>query len=211
MVMASTRLTTPIRDALLEKLLERAFKTRCEDFLKRAATFAVKVHADVFGDDLAKMKALPKGWLPTDDDIMVRFGGDQTRLSFRGSLGSCGIPDIFRQCGALGGDNVYLVFTSATQNSTAKVYNARDALATEYEAFINERKDLVEEIGRAARTVRAALNSVRTIQKLIDIWPEVEEFAKEFLVDGERKALLPDVPRAQLNAILNLPPEEQAA
>lgn len=209
--MASTRLTTHIRDALLKKLLERAFKTRCEDFLKWAAAFAVKVHADVFGDDLAKMKALPKGWLPTDDDIMVRFGGDQTRLSFRGSLGTGGIPDIFRRCGAPGGDNVYLVLTTDKKNTTAKVYNARDDLAAEYEAFINERKDLVEEIERAARTAKAAMDSCTTIQKLIAVWPEVEEFAKEFLVDGERKALLPDIPRSQLNAILNLPPEEQAA
>lgn len=209
--MAATRLTNNIRESLLKKLLERAFKPRCEDFLKRAAAFAVKVHADVFGDDLAKMMALPKGWLPTDDDIMVRFGGDNTRLSFRGSLGSGGIPDIFRRCGAPGGDNVYLLFTSATHSTTAKVYNARDALSIEYEALINERNDLVEEISKASRTANAAMNSCSSIQKLISVWPEVGDFAKEFLVDGERKALLPDVPRAQLNAILNLPPEEQAA
>lgn len=209
--MATTRLTNHIREALLKKLLERAFKSRCDEFLKRAAAFAVRVHADVFGSDLTKMDALPNGWLPTDDDIMVRFGGDNTRVSFRGSLGAGGIPDAFRKCGSTGGDNVYLRFTSSKKGTTAKVYNARDALAAEYEALINDRKDLSDEIERAARTAKAAMDSCSSIQKLISVWPEVEEFASEFLVDGERKALLPDVPRAQLNAILNLPPEEQAA
>lgn len=209
--MASTRLTNSIRDSLLKKLLERAFKARCDEFLKRAAAFAVAVHADVFGKDLEKMNALPKGWLPQDDGIMVRFGGDNTRLSFKGSLGSGGIPDAFRRCGSTGGDSVYLRLTDSTKGTTAKVYNAREPLAAEYEGLINERKDLCDEIERAARTAKAAMESCSTIEKLIKVWPEVEEFAKEFLVDGERKALLPDVPRAQLNNLLNLPPEEKAA
>lgn len=206
--MATVRLTNNIREALLNKLLERAFKARCDEFMKRAGAFALRVHVDVFGSDLDKMNALPDGWLPKDDDITVRFGYTQTRLSFDGTLGRDGITDAFRKCGSRGGSTVYRRFTYSKYGTVAKEYNARHALAEEYEAFINERKDLSDEIERAAHTAKAAVDSCSSIQKLISIWPEVEEFAREFLRDGERKALLPDIPRSQLNAILNLPPEE---
>jgi len=205
--MATVRLTNNIREALLNKLLERAFKARCEEFRKRAGAFAVRVYADVFGDELPKMDALPDGWLPKDYGILVYFGFIRARISFNGSLDTSGV-DNFLKCGSRGGDSVYRRFTYSKYSSVAKRYNARDALATEYEAFSNERKDLSNEIERAAQTAKAALDSCSSIQKLIAIWPEVEEFAREFLKDGERKALLPDIPRSQLNAILNLPPEE---
>lgn len=209
--MASTRLTNSIRDSLMEALMRRAFKAQCEDWAQRFGKFVLKVHADVYGDDLKRMEALPEGWLPKSREIKVRIAGESIRLSTTGEWGANGYsakwPDEFRACDASKNNIKLMVHTYHNNDREAKVYDARHQIASEYSGFMNELTDLQEKIGGAKRTARAALDSVHTIQKLIEVWPEVEVFAKEYLVHGERKALLPDIPRAQLNSVLGLPPE----
>lgn len=216
MVMA-VRLTNSIRDSLMEALMRRAFKEQCEDWARRFGKFVVKVHDDIYGEaDLGRMKALPDGWLPKSRELKVRFGGDAVRLSTTGEFNSQASysvqwPDEFRACDASKNTIVLMLHTYDNNDRQAAVYDARDPMADEYTGFMNELQDLKEKISGAQRTARAALNSVHTIQKLIEVWPEVEEFAKQYLVHGERKALLPDIPRAQLNAVLGLPPSESVS
>lgn len=210
--MASTRLTNSMRDSLMEALMRRAFKSQCEDWAQRFSKFVLKVHAGIYGDDLPRMEALPEGWLPKNREIKVRFGGDAVRLSTTGEFNSQASysvkwPEEFRACEASKNAIKLMVHTYHNNDREAGVFDARHPLSAEYQAFMNELTDLQEKIGGAKRTARAALDSVHTIQKLIEVWPEVEVFAKEYLVHGERKALLPDIPRAQLNSVLGLPPE----
>lgn len=214
--MATPRLTNSIRDSLMEALMKRAFKGQCEDWAKRFSGFVLRVHAAVYGEDLAQMEALPEGWLPKSREIKVRFGGDAVRLSTTGEFNgqasySVKWPDEFHACDASKCSIRLMVHTYHNNDREAGLFDARHPLAAEYEAFMNELTDLKDKISAARRTARAAVNSVHTIQKLIEVWPEVEEFAKQYLVHGERKALLPDIPRAQLNAVLGLPPSESVS
>ena len=214
--MASTRLTNSIRDSLMETLMRRAFKAQCEDWAQRFGKFVVRVHAEVYGSELKQMESLPEGWLPKSREIKVRFGGDAVRLSTTGEFNgqasySVKWPEDFRDCDASKNTVRLMVHTYHKNDREAGIFDARHPLSVEYQAFMNELQDLQEKISGARRTARSALDSVHTIQKLIEVWPEVEEFAKQYLVHGERKALLPDIPRAQLNAVLGLPPEEKAA
>lgn len=210
--MASTRLTNNIRESLLKKLLTRAFQERSQDLVDRCAAFAVRVYDDVYRGKLEQINGLPSGWLPQEDYVTVSMGTDHVRMRFNGSLGGWGLPEALRETGAVR-ENLKkpMPYGDASGRRVSKQYEATSKLAEEYEALKREQQDLCEEISAAKRTASAAMNSVSTVKKLIEVWPEVEEFAKSYLVEGERRAVLPDIPRDKLNAALNLPPEEQAA
>lgn len=210
--MASTRLTTHIRDSLMNSLLKRAFKKRGEDLVKRCADYADRLYRDAMGKDLAQITALPDGWLQSDDDIKVQLGAEIKQVHFIGTLGNWGLPDIFRNAGIVENtDKKWRRFPSKLKGAVVKQYPGDHALVEEFQKLDNEWNELKGEMERAKKVAMAAMNSVSTVKKLIDVWPEVEEFAKHYLEDGERKAILPAIPRDQLNTLLNLPPEEQAA
>lgn len=210
--MASARLTNPIRDSLMNSLLKRAFKKRGTDLIKRCADFADRLYKDAMGKDLAQIEALPDGWLQSDDDIKVQLGAEIKQVHFVGSLANWGLPDIFRNAGVVEiTDKKWRRFPSKFKGAVVKQYPGTHALVEEFQKLDNEWNELKAEMEKAKKVAMAAMNSVSTVKKLIDVWPEVEEFAKHYLEDGERKAILPAIPRDQLNILLNLPPEEKAA
>jgi len=210
--MASARLTNPIRDSLMNSLLKRAFKKRGTDLIKRCADYADRLYRDAMGKDLAQIDALPDGWLQTDDGVKVQLGAEIKQVHFVGTLGSYGLPDIFRNAGIVElSDKKWRRFPSKLKGQVTKQYPGDHALVEEFQKLDNEWNELTGEMERAKRVAMAAMNSVSTVKKLINVWPEVEEFAKHYLEDGERKAILPAIPRDQLNTLLNLPPEEKAA
>ena len=207
----SQRLTNSIRDKLQEQLLQRAFKKRAQDLVNRCALFAIRVYEDAFARDLKQIKGLPNGWLGTDTDIKVMMSGQMTVLRFWGTLDECRFGDGFKQAGVDYYKKNDLPFPYKKRGQVCGQYDGTHALAIEYDAIKHEVAELEGEIHRARKTARAAMDAVGTVERLIKIWPEVEEFAKTYLRDGEQKALLPAIPRAELNAALNLPPEEKAA
>lgn len=210
--MASTRLTNPIRDSLMNSLLKRAFKKRGEDLIKRCVDYADRLYRDAMGKDLAQISALPDGWLQTDDDIKVQLGAEIKQVHFTGTLGNWGLPDVFRNAGITENtDRKWQRFPTKLKGQVVKQYPGDHKLVEEFQQLDSEWNDLKAEMERAKKVAMAAMNSVSTVKKLIDVWPEVEEFAKHYLEDGERKAILPAIPRDQLNTLLNLPPEEKAA
>ena len=208
--MATTRLTKCIREALLKKLLQRAFQSRAQSFVDECAAFVDRVYRDAFQDKLERMDALPDGWLDTDYYITVQIAGEVRRMKFDGSLDGWNLPEQMRQAGARGMATHNRRFTARTKSQVVKIYEPTHELSKELTDLLSRREDLCEEIRKAVRSAKAAMESVSTVKKLIDVWPEVEEFAKHYLEDGDRKAILPAIPRDQLNTMLNLPPEEKS-
>lgn len=207
--MASTRLTNNIKSALLRRLIERAFKAQAQDMIDKHSAFAVRVYKDTFADKLKKMNGLPEGWLPTNDRIKVSFAGQVQSMRFDGALEGWSIDSTLKGAGAKTLEVKDMRFTDKANGGCCNVYDATHPLAEEFTAHKNEMADLISEIQAAERTARTAMDSVTTVGKLIEVWPEVEEFAKDFLDNGERKAVLPMVPRQKLNDILGLPPHER--
>lgn len=205
-----TRMTQPIRDALLSKLLRRAFAQRGNDLITRCADFAQRLYRDAMGPNLAQIDALPDGWLTTDNDIKVQLGADVKSVYFSGKLYNWALPETFRKSGITSEDEIWMRFPEKFKDRVVKQYPGDHALVTEFQKLDNEWNDLSLEISNAMRSAKAAMESVSTVKKLITIWPEVEEFAKEYLENGEQKAILPAIPREHLNNILNLPPENAA-
>lgn len=210
--MASTRLTTHIRDSLMNSLLKRAFKKRGEDLVKRCAGYADRLYRDAMSKDLVQINALPDGWLQSASAIKVQLGAEIKQVHFTGTLSNWGLPDIFRNAGIVEStDQKRRRFPAKLGGAVVKQYPGDHELVEEFQKLDNEWNELKGEMERAKKVAMVAMNSVSTVKKLIDVWPEVEEFAKHYLEDGERKAILPAIPRDQLNTLLNLPPEEQAA
>lgn len=211
--MTSTRLTRNIREALMKKLITRAFRERAQTLVERQCDFAGRVYDDALKPHLERIAAIPEGWLPTDDDIKVSFGSHYTQLDFGNGL-SHTIHHALRSAGAKArtdkaGNRIERRFPSKFRGVCAKVYAATHPLSEEFHNLQVEQEALVAEIERAQRTTKSTLESVTTVKKLIEVWPEVEEFAKQYLDNGERKAVLPAIPRAELNSQLGLPPAER--
>lgn len=200
-----SRLTTSIRDSLLKKLITRAFQTRVEECLKQQAEFVLSVYLDALKDDLPKLAGVPKSWIYTSEKFKVVMAHDVVEL--RPGIGlSYSIPHEFIQAGARRNGEAWQMPYNR-RNDAWKVYEAAHPLAQDFTMLTNKRTDLVTEISRASKQASAAMASVSTVKKLISIWPEVEDLAKEYLIEGERQAILPAIPRDLLNKMLDLPPE----
>ena len=199
-----TRLTNSIKEVLLKKLLVHAYRDRVQEAVNANAHFAVKVYNDAFAKDLKQINALPKGWLPTDIDILVQFGPTVQRLYFRGTLGAFNLREALRPCEAQIVYDTSYPFPANKKDTVVKQYDGVHPLVSEFDSLKAKFSELETEIHRATKTIEAAMNSVKTVKKLIEIWPEVEEFAKPYL---EHVPTLPAIPRQELNTLLDLPPE----
>ncbi len=211
--MTAARLTKNIREALMKKLITRAFQERAQAMVERQCDFAHRVYQDALEPHLEHIAAVPEGWLPTDDDIKVSFGSDYAQLDF-GSGFSYSVHHALRSAGAKAltgkaGNRVERRFPSKFRGQCCKVYDHAHPLTEEFRNLTVEQEALVADIEKAQRVTKATLESVTTVKKLIEVWPEVEEFAKHYLDNGERRAVLPAIPWADLNAQLGLPPSER--
>ena len=213
--MASQRLTKPIRDTILKNLIERSFGPRAQGLVDRTAKLALDVYDYGMGDRLALLESLPRGWVPRQRYIKVVFGSEHTELNFCGSIGSW-----FNFPGGEIAQKAHLPRHSRdSDRSTMPVPDDRHrvkfcvvpedhALSAEYWALNRDLDDLGEDLKRARVSGEAVLSSVTTLNKLIEVWPEAQEFVKPYLSGGEARAVLPAVRREELNAIFDLPPGE---
>ena len=200
-----SRLTTHIRESLLKKLLTRAFQTRVEECLKQQTDFVRRVYEDALAADLPKLADVPPSWIYRAEKFKVVMANDVAELRPGRGL-AYSIPHEFIQAGARRNQETWPMPYHRRQDAL-KVYEAAHPFALEYTRLTNVQTDLKTEIERASRQAAAAMGAVSTVKKLISIWPEVEDLAKEYLVEGERQAILPAIPRDLLNKMLDLPPE----
>lgn len=203
-----TRLSTNIKESLWKKLCERSFQKQAQAIVKEQADFAARVYDECFSEeDRKRMYDLPEGWLPTDSDIMVKLSGSVQKLYFWGTGGQYNLPERMRDAGAKVLDVSYKRFPSRKKGEVCGIIDGGTTLAEDWSAICAKQTDLCNTIDSAKRAASVVMNSATTVRRLIDIWPEAEEFAKKYLDNGERKALLPAVSVERLNALLGLSPE----
>jgi hypothetical protein len=202
----ATRLTNDIRDSIVAKLMKHRFGDAIDTLIKDRAAFAEKIYNDVYPETQRhRMASLPAGWLPEDSDLSVEFNGQArgyTRLPFDGSF--YGPMARFRSKV----ERVHRrILNKHDHSACAKSYDATHALAVEYGQLSDRFDSLKAEFETAERKASAALASVTTIKRLIETWPEIEPFAKEF---DETPPKLPAIPTSDLNQLLDLPVDEAA-
>jgi hypothetical protein len=75
-----------------------------------------------------------------------------------------------------------------------------DALHAEYREIMEDKKDLDNKFGELRTSLHRTVYSTASLNKLIEMWPEVEGFLPDDLTAP--KAMLPALPVADLNAAL---------
>lgn len=182
--MSTVRLTNYIRETVLARLLKHAFEAREKALEKDKHAFARQVYDAIYPAAIQKaMKALPKGYLPTDGDLKVSFDGEYTHVYF-------GESRLIAKC---------------HEYNAAKVFDPKDPLTARYHELEKVEEALKAEKSKAKSSAEAALDSCTTVKKLIEVWPEVEPFVKDFATTSQSRALA--LPIKELNKSLGLPPE----
>lgn len=180
--MASVRLTEYMRDAIKDALLERAFGERDKALEAGKKKLADDIYKHLYPAPLLrKMKTLPNGFLPKDDDQRVKFAGDFTRVCW--------------------GDQRIV---ASEYKGNAQVFDANHPFTDRYRDLKAVESKLEGEKREARAKADAALKNATTVGKLIAIWPEVKPFVEKY-VRKATPAPLPVVQTAVLNKTFDLP------
>lgn len=176
-----SKLTNQLRSDLADTLLKRRFDEAHSALAKREKALGIRIYEDVFdAKTRAAMKRLPAGWLPTINHAKVKFEAGGYSAVHMGE--DRPVPHV-------------------KYHTTLKVYGARDPISEAYQEWESDTKSLRESRSRLEVEIRGALDSVTTIKRLLELWPELEPFVPK---DGV-KTLLPAINVSTLNAALKLP------
>lgn len=199
----STRLTNTLRERITASVLTHRFQEPVEALIADRAAFAEEVYNDVYRKaDREKMAALPAGWLVDDVDFGIQFGdgrGFET-VNFSGSF----YGDVYRARKPRKDDDKRVTrrLLNKHRSGCVKVYDAAHRLSQKCAVLKERRDELDRQYRDAKRQVEAALASASTINRLVEMWPEVEPFARSF---DALPLKVPAVPTDKLNELLDLP------
>lgn len=184
--METVRINTYMKETVVRRLMNHAFEERKKALQAEWYALGDAVYKDLYPEEvLTKMKAMPAEFLPMDDDVRVSFGGDFTRVYF--------------------GENRLLSYGHLS--NAARVYDSKHPLSVRHDAYHKAKDQLTEEERKAESSAKAILDSVTTLKKLIETWPEVEPFVEDFKQTATGR-YLPALPVQDLNARLGLPKKE---
>lgn len=194
------RLTNDIRDAIVRTVLTNRFSEDVESLRDQWASFAVMTYDAVYDKSTqTKMKRLPKGWLPETDDITVQFGSHHSRLAFDPYMRGFNPISIKRP------EKKTLKLVPYRDNMSRVImqFEPDHELSLKRDELAAQSTTLKETIDSCRVNANQIVHSVTTMKKLLEIWPEVEPFAKPF-IERPASASLPAVPVDTLNRKLGL-------
>lgn len=208
--MSSTRLTNAFRERIAKNALIKsgviaeleALQVKRQEIARDARVFALggKEKAENLDRLYEKFEQIEKELTDSGVSIYSPGGKDQSIFISIGGrrLGWC----------SYGEDNEGKTFELLTPERDRCLFAAEHEITTRFdevfaaEAKLEARKKDIE------TTVWAALNSVTTIKRLIEVWPE----SKELIPDGvdTAKQTLPALKVEDLNRLIGLPTEQVA-
>lgn len=175
------KLTKGLRNQILSNVLNQTFKERSEALTATEYDLADRVYKKKFSKTVDLMNALPEGYLVSGESLSVSVDSTSEQLRLpecrRGSL------DIFRNW-----------HTSLSLNSRESALG-REILewSRQGQVLRNERQKLRSQVG-------AILESVTTLKRLKEVWPEsVQYIPAEAETTG---ALLPAVRVDEVNKLI---------
>lgn len=196
----SQRLNEIDKAGIATRLLRHAFSADVAARAQAHAAFAEMIYRDIYKPSvLAKMDALPNGWLTECNDIAATFAGEYVSEYFHGHL--CNRAVAFHPWDGLEKKPHRMAAKDARR--AVKVYEAGHPLTRAYQDLKALDLDLFERIAQANKQIKAVLSSVSTTHQLRAAWPEAEAFLPDTL---KTHAPVPALPMAELNTALRLPP-----
>lgn len=217
--MASTRLTNSIRESICRGLLERKFLGSLKDIIMQRRSLVHRLYEHLYSLKVrTDMEKLPAGWLLEVDGITVQFNGHQRgymRLYFDGRLDYAHfdtLRSLWNRCGSRDEKSTNRRLQHRHSDGCALVLDSDHPLWREHAKIFQALEDLTVEYNHTRRAIDAMLRSTTTIEALIKTWPEVDKFARPYIRPAEGQASKALAPRIEeLNSLLDLPPEEEAA
>lgn len=191
------KLTTYLRDAVVENALVKAGVRKAEaEYNAERVAWAIKVADESIGgaEVVALLEAANKKVAKIIAALPEHLRGDVQLGPITGSI-----------YGVFGGKRIYI--NSWPGSRPAKNINlpADHPLSVEFFALEDRKTELDKRRDSIRVDVRAAVNSVTTVARLLAIWPE----AKELLpTSAAPKPQLPAIKVEHLNAAIGLPTEE---
>lgn len=198
-----TKLTNDMRETITTAVMRYRFTQSCAALEADRAAFATEVYKDVYSEaDRRQMQSLPPGWLPELSEIRAQFGDSGSRygeLSFNGRVYNSIISLVHAPQ-----PSAHFRAPASHEHSCVKVYANDHPLCARYNALVDLQKAMEVEIKTAQRQTAAALASVTTIGRLVEMWPEIKPFTEGY---DTKPRQLPAIPTTDLNKLLKLPVE----
>lgn len=183
------RLTNDIRQQIITRLIEHGFSKRWAALDVEENALALEVYNDIYPPKIqAQMQAMPAGFLSERGSIYCKFGSDCHVLDF--------------------GGNATKRMADKHIGVVAKVYAANSPFAQKYSEWKFKNETLRDEYRQAKGTAQGILVSVRSVEKLLEAWPECKPFVES--VTPVPKPLPPALPIPEINAMLGLTAAQDA-
>jgi len=195
------RLVNAMREGIIDRLMTHTFNERIEALHATHAAAAMAAYVDIYDAPTRKrMDDLPDGWLATDNDIRIEASASTIVLEFSGNFPYYGKHASLHVVGAMAH---YMRFPVRDKGRTLKVYDGGTPIAERVTEFMERRDALMSEMQLARKRAAATLDTVHTLEKLIEQWPEIEPFIDE--KDRPVPVTALTIPTDQLNELFKLP------
>lgn len=196
-----TRLTYDMRGEIVNAVLFHKYNEPAVSMVKRLALLADDVYNDILSErDRDIISRLPKNWLPEVSNVCIDIKGRTWhRIYFSGTYIN---DDLFNFIG----DETETVFKRIPHKfngTTWKVYESSDVIAQKITEIIDDKETLIKSIGEDRKRLTATINAFTTVEKLLDAWPEMQNFIPE--PKPQKPVQLPALPVEELNKQFNLP------
>jgi hypothetical protein len=210
--MATVKLTTWMREAIVARMLAHRFKGVWDGLVKEGAALALDTYNDVYDEATRrKINGLPDGWLGERNEFNVQFGirgSNCNGLEFDGTWITCNTNAYCLRPRNWTGKKVTRRFLHKDNHKALKYFEKDNPLSVRYFDILKRAGEQAELHEKARKMGMQACHSVTTLKRLQEVWPECWPFAKEYESDGTTGSPGLPVPIiADLNSIFKLPVE----
>lgn len=183
------RLTNDVRDGIAYTAISQSFATRVAAFDAAEDALAKEAYNSLFPVAEQKLVAkVPTNWFRLDACLRFNVGGQRIELTVAGD----GLPVPYKPRGST--DRGY-------HCNTLGAIPAGD-LCDRIQAHAMAKDNFRTERRQAETAVKAMLNSVTTIGKLKEVWPEGAPFYAQ--IESATVISLPAIRASEVNAMLGL-------
>jgi len=150
------RLTMAMKDQIVSKVLAETIDKRIKERLEAEKAFGDSVVKFIYEPYAELMEQLPSTAFSTDDSVMVRWSDDRYAYKF---VSTNGHKAFYRN----------LQLDTNRKSTWMKILNN---LETQKDELNQQRRDLSHEL-------RQVVNSVTTVKRLLEVWPEGKKWIEE--------------------------------
>lgn len=177
-------LSKVLRNKILEKLLETSFSDQFAEISARKMAIMDEIYNDKYGPYLDQMRKLPDDMFKSVDRININSNGFSPRYYDSGWVFSS-----------------ERLVAHSTHFSDC-VFDEDSYFDKKIKSLLRDEEALITRSNAAKTYAEGLLHSVRTVEKLISVWPEIEPFTVGIV---EPIVNLPMVQISAVNELLGLP------